>query len=233
MAKFSTSITFANGDQVTSGKLNEIITGLEAGADLVADSTLVVVAGTLKVGIVTASNMGVNSVPTAAVQDFAITTGKVAFGAIGANQLGEFSVGITKIAPQCITFDKFFPGIFATKANMEAELASRIVTADQAKNGLSAVKCYGEFAITSSARAIKTNSYNVLSVVRISATQTQVNIDTDMNSAEYTVTTSGGSDGTEIVQACYYDKAAGNFKIRHTTEGAGRLIAFTVHGKLT
>lgn len=73
-----TSQSFANGDSVTSTKLNAIATGSSFTSDAVTGTGLTVTgAGTLSLGTVASSNMGTNSVLTASIADNAVTAAKL------------------------------------------------------------------------------------------------------------------------------------------------------------
>ena len=226
-----TTITFADDDQVTSAKLNQIVSGLSFTATDITGSTLAVVGGQLKVGTITSSEMGALSIATGSLQDLSVTTAKIAAGAVTNEKLGNNSVSGTKLTSQAVAYANLESTIFATQGQMEGQTANKLVRSEVAKHAPSAAKAYGSFAITGSGRTIQSNSFNVASLTRVSATQTTVTLTDNMNSANYTVQVSGISDGTEFVNTSYYDKAAGSFKIFHTTEGSGRGVAFAVFGQ--
>ena len=65
MAKATTTINFANGDQVTSTKLDQIIVGFSLGSDSVDGSTITLSGGgVLSLGTVVEANYGADSIPT-------------------------------------------------------------------------------------------------------------------------------------------------------------------------
>jgi microcystin-dependent protein len=79
----NTSQTFANGDSVTSTKLNSIATGSYFTSDAITGTGLTVTGGgTLSLGTVASSNMGANSVLTASIGDSQVTSAKLASSVI-------------------------------------------------------------------------------------------------------------------------------------------------------
>lgn len=225
-----TTITWADTDQVTSAKLNQIVSGLSFETGDLTGTTLLVVGGKLKVGTITSSEMGANSVTSSAIANQAVETSNIAPGAVTAAKIASATITADKITSATLTFSLLSADALATQSVMENETSGYIVTPNRVKHAPGAAKAHGEFAITGTGRTIKSNSVNIASLTRVSATQTTVTLTTNMGSANYTVITSGVTDGTEVIDSCVYDKAAGSFKIRHSTEGAGRSIAFVVYG---
>lgn len=87
-----TSQSFANGDSVTSTKLNAIVTGSSFTSDAVTGTGLTVTgAGTLSLGTVASSNMGTNSVLAGSIADGVITNVKI--GASAAIDLSKLATG--------------------------------------------------------------------------------------------------------------------------------------------
>lgn len=82
--KLTTTQQFANGDQITSTKLNNIIDDASFGADAVVGSTLAVVGGQLKVNEITASEIATDAVTTDKVLDENITLPKLGADVIAA-----------------------------------------------------------------------------------------------------------------------------------------------------
>ena len=79
----NTSQAFANGDSVTSTKLNAIATGSYFTSDAITGTGLTVTGGgTLSLGTVASSNMGANSVLTASIGDSQVTSAKLASSVI-------------------------------------------------------------------------------------------------------------------------------------------------------
>ena len=108
MAAISTTISFSDGDQVTSAKLNEIISGttMSSGAVVSGNGTLVVTAGKLKVGTITSSEMGADSVSTTSLINASVTTDKIADENVTAAKLADDSVETAKIVDGNITAAK-------------------------------------------------------------------------------------------------------------------------------
>lgn len=231
MGVFSTTVDFANSDQVTSTKLDEIASGSQFTADAITGTTLKVVGGKLAVNVITGAEITAGSLSQELFPDRAIGGGKIALGGIVNNNLGDLSVSNEKIALGTITFSRFDTTVSATQANMQNSAESKVVTPDVTKFSPSAVKAHGAFTITGASRTI-IDSLNIASITRISDTQSQVNFTANMSGTAYVVVPAGISDGTEIVDAASYDRAAGSFKIKHTTQGAGRGISFAVFGTL-
>jgi len=226
-----TTITFADGDQITSGKLNEITTGMSFDSGDITGTTLSVVGGQLKVGTITSAEMGALSIATGSLIDLSVTTGKIALGAVGSAQIAGLSITEFQLALQAVAFGNMSSSALSTKIGAELLSAVTLLSPSIAQYLPGASKAYGEFNISGTGRSIKANSQNIASLTRIDATHTTVTLATNMSAANYTVIACGISDGTEQVDATVYDKAAGSFKIRHTTEGTDRAINFTVFGK--
>lgn len=231
MAILTTTIIFSNGDQVTSGKLNEIIAGATFDSGAVADGTLVIVAGQIKLGTVLSGNMGAGSVLTASLADGAVSTVKIANGAVSSQKIGNLAVSTNNIANGAVTFDKLDNTLFATKQQTESQFGNYVISPDIARNLRGATKAYVEFAIgTGGDRPTGANAYNVASVTRLGATTTRVTFTQAMNSSAYTVSITGGSNGAEQVTGTYFNRGAGGFDIIHTTEGTGRRLSILVNG---
>lgn len=226
-----TTITFANGDQVTSAKLNEISTGSSFTSDAITGTTLSVTAGKLKVGTITASEMGTDSVATASIQTGAVTAGKLASDSVTTAKIVDLAVTAAKIAEATITIGKIATSALATTSEMRTSTANKLVQADTVAHAEGVAKCHGVVEITASRALEGSTHYNVASVSRVSATETQVNIDTNMSNANYTVLLAytETSGGTGLVSV--YDKAVGSFKIVHPAEASGRKVNFVVFGR--
>ncbi len=229
MGVFSTTIDFENLQQVTSTKLDEIAGGSQFTADAIVGTTLAVVGGQLQVGTITGGNITAGSLTQELFADRAIGGGKIALGGIVTNNIGDLAVTNEKIALTTIDFTRLSTTLPATQSNMQNQATNKMVTPDAVKYAPGAAKAYGAFTITGAGRGI-IDSLNVASVTRISDTQSQVFLTAPMSGTSYVVVPSGISDGTEIVDASHYDRAAGSFKIRHTTQGSGRGVTFSVFG---
>jgi hypothetical protein len=232
MAIAETTIIWANNDQVTSSKLNEIVSGLTFVAGAVANSTLTVVGGQLKVGTITANEIGMLSIATGSIQNLAVTGGKIADGAVTNLKIGAQAVTGDKIALGAVTFNLIAIGAIAQQSQMVNQFAGYIVTPEVMKFSPVTAKAYGEFDIINSSRAIKTGSYNIQSLTRIDSTHTAVSLATNMDSVRYTVDATFLSDtGTEREALSIYQKSVTGFRIFHPAEAANRGINFVVFGK--
>lgn len=229
--ELTTTITFADGDQVTSAKLNQIITGASFTTSAVTGTTLTVTGGKLKVGTITSSEMGAASVTATALASNAVTTAKIYDGNVITEKLADSAVTAVKIAPNTITFSRISTGTIATKTLMQNETASLLVTPDMVKHSKRAAKAHGCIAIGGGTRSILPNSVNVTSVSRDSATTTRVVLDNDMSSDDYTVLlTWESASAASNEYASVYDKTAGGFYIKHATEDTAKRINFVAFG---
>ncbi len=229
-AVIQTTQTWADGDQVTSSKLINILGGSSFTNDAVVGTTLTVVGGQMKVGTITSSEMGSASVTATALAASAVETAKLADGAVTTVKLGNLSVTGAKIAAGTITRDKVADSAYAVKATMEQQLKDYVTPPSSVKFSPSSAKAHGSFLTASTARNIRANSFNITSLTRVSSTQTTILLATNMNSTNYTVVACFESDGSETGEVAVYDKTAGSFKIRHPSESAGRAVNFTVFG---
>lgn len=92
-----TTITWADTDQVTSAKLNQIVSGLSFETGDLTGTTLLVVGGKLKVGTITSSEMGANSVTSSAIANQAVETSNIAPGAVTAAKIASATITADKI----------------------------------------------------------------------------------------------------------------------------------------
>lgn len=120
--ELQTTITFANGEQVTSTKLNEIISGASFTEGAVDGTTLLVSIGKLRVGTITANEMGADSITTLAIANASVTTPKIALGAVGTNQMASASVTGEKIAAGAITGINLAAGSVGTASIADASI---------------------------------------------------------------------------------------------------------------
>lgn len=229
--ELTTTITFADGDQVTSAKLNQIISGASFTTSAVTGTTLTVTGGKLKVGTITSSEMGTASVTATALASNAVTTAKIYDGNVTTAKLAAAAVTGAKIATETITYSNLSTGLSATSTVMKNETAGYMVTADSFQHSRRASKAHGCISIGGGTRALLANSLNVSSVARDSATTTQVVLDTNMSSDNYTVLVTWESASTADNQtASVYDKTAGGFYIKHPTEATARRLNFVAFG---
>ena len=122
-----------------------------------------------------------------------------------------------------------------TVAEVKAETASKLVTADNVKQSPPSAKAYGSFTTTASSR-ILSGDYNIASVTRVDSGNTTVLFTSDMSTSAYTVlcqTTNSGTTGPDInSNPIVYSKTTTGFKISHQAESTNRAIDFVVFGTL-
>ena len=231
--ELTTTITFADGDQVTSEKLNDIISGASFTSSAVTGTTLSVVGGKLKVGTVTESEIGSNSISTAALQTLSVTSAKIALGAVGTLQIANLGVGTNNLGPAVVTFDKISGSAFAGKTQMENESDNFIASAIRVKNSPGVAKAYGRVTVQATGRVVTGGQdYNVSGATRNTSTGTIVTLTNNMGSANYTVIAHCETDGSGTGEVSVYSRSAGSFSLKHTVETDITAIHFVVFGNL-
>jgi hypothetical protein len=231
--ELTTTQTFADGEQVTSTKLNAIVSGASFTADAVTGTTLAVVGGKLKVGTITSSEIGALAVGTTALAANGVTTVKIADGNITTAKLATGAVTGIKITDGVITFAHLSSAVPASESAMEAESSSRVVTPDVVKHSPRVAKAHGCIALTASTRTLLSSSVNITSVAVESTTATRVVLAANMASDNYTVVaTWEASSGSDLQPVAIYSKTAGGFYIRHDTASSGKRINFIAMGNL-
>ena len=230
-----TTITFFDGEQVTSTKLNQIVSGLSFVVGDIVGASLAVVGGKLKVGIISSSEMGPLSVSTGSLQDGSVTTVKLADGSLTTAKLANLAVTGPKIALGEINFAHLSVSLPATQAQMYTRLPGYLVTPDNIKFSPHTAKACGEFDVYTTTRPIRDHSLNLASVTRIDATHTQVTFTTAMLATNYTAIANLSfafvTPTTADAQNCIiYDKQTTGFKVMHTSEVFGRSVTFLVFG---
>lgn len=228
--EISTTQTFADGDQVTSAKLNNLISQASFTASAITGTTLVVTVGKLKVGTITSAEMGAASVVTAALADTAVTTGKIFDGNVTTAKLADGAVTAAKISANSITFSRLSTSIMATEATMETETGSLLVTPDILQHSPRVAKAHGVVQLSVGSRSLKPNSSNVTSVAADSTSTTQVVLATNMGADNYTVLATWESNTADAQMVSIYDKTAGSFYIKHPVASANKFINFVCFG---
>lgn len=230
MGALTTTQVWSDGDQVTSGKLNDILGNSTFTNDAVFNATLVNTGGKLQVGVIDAVNLGVNSVTSSAIAAGAVNTSEIAIGAVILSRLGTNSVDSSKIINGNVFTYHFNSSVYPTQAQTENETADLLLTPSNLKFAPMIPKVHGGFSIANTTRNIRGNSYNVQAITRIDSTHTEVTIARDMIGTAYTAIASFESSGTENLSATCYDRQAGSFKIMHPAEAAGRAVSFVLLG---
>jgi len=233
MGAIDTNYTFTATDVITSTKMNNILDQSTITATAIIGTTLAVTAGKLfvKAGGSTSNELAANAVTTTAILDANVTPAK-----LSDSDFGDFTVasGIATIDAGVVTFAKIAAAAVGTVAEVKAETASKLVTADNVKQSPPAAKAYGSFTTATTARTLS-GSYNT-SVTRIDSTNTTITFTSAMLSAEYTVlcqTTNSGSTGVGVdSNPIVYAKTTTGFKVLHIPESANRAVDFVVFGTL-
>jgi hypothetical protein len=220
--------------------MNNILHQSTITSSAIFNNTLAVSTGgqlLVKAGGITANELGSNAVTTTAILDANVTTAKIADLNVTTGKIADLGVTTGKINDLSVTFPKLATAAVGTVAEVKAETASKLVTADNVKQSPPSAKAYGSFTTTASSR-ILSGSYNV-SVTRLTSTTTQVTFTASMASVAYSVVTqttnSGVTSGTGIdidANPIVYDKQSTGFKIQHQSESTNRAIDFVVFGTL-
>jgi hypothetical protein len=231
MAKATTTITFADGDQVTSAKLNQIISGFSLGSDSVDGSTITLSGGgALSVGTLSAANYGALSVGTAAIAAGAITAAKLGAQAVETANIKLLNITGATIAEDTIGWTKTLTADRAVQADVQSETAAHFVAPSVMKYHPGVSKAGGIVDFVSGSATI-TGGYNVTSATDTGSGR-QITLAVTMANTNYRV------------QACYVetaDVAGGGLgvTVNSTTqftiygaEGTGRKIMFDVFGQL-
>ena len=227
MAKFTTTQTFADGDQLTSTTLNAIVSGLSLSADSVDASTITVAAGVISVGTISAGNIGANAVTTVKINDLAVTTAKINDMAVTAGKLAADSVTTAKILDANVSWAKTLTADRAVQADMQSETASHYVSPDVLKYHPGVAKAYGTVAFENGVVTI-TGGYNVTSAVDTGSGRT-VTLAVTMANANYVVVMTGNGGGSQFNVTA---KTTTTFTFDGPTEAASRTASFIVFGQL-
>lgn len=141
MAILTKGHTFADGDQVTSTKLNNLVDAavFRTGTGEAVDNTTLLVdaGGYLKAGVMQTGNLAAGSVTTAKLADSTgasdgVTTAKLATGAVTTAKVGDLAVTADKLAADSVTTAKVLA------ANITAAKLSGAQTGDAPVYGVRA-----------------------------------------------------------------------------------------------
>lgn len=234
MGAIDTSYTFTTTDVITSAKMNNIMDQSIVTSGAIIGNTLAVVSDRLKVATqgITSNEMATDAVTTTTIANANVTPAK-----LSNSDFGDFTVasGVATIDAGAITFAKIDTAAVGTVAELKAETASKLVSADKVKQSPPAAKAYGSFTTATTARTLS-GAYNVASVTRVDSTNATIAFTSAMASAEYTVlcqTTNSGSTGPSIdSNPIAYAKTTTGFKISHQAESTNRAIDFVLFGTL-
>lgn len=231
MAKATTTINFADGDQVTSTKLDQIIGGFALGADS-ADGTTITIngSGVISLGTVTAANMGANAVTTNTILDANVTAAKLATDAVETAKIKDAAVTNAKILDGTILFVKFGAAALATQAEMQSETASKLAAAATMKYHPGIAKAYGTVSLVSGVTTI-TGGYNVTSAID-TGTGRQITLSVTMANTNYQVLVTYKDTGAVANSVAYSVDSATQFTLQAGAEAAGRAVTFIIFGQL-
>lgn len=226
MAKATTTITFANGDQVTSTKLNQIISGFSLGADSVDGSTITLNSGVLSLGVVVEANYGAASIPTAALKDSSVTAAKLAADAVETAKIKDLNVTGAKIAEETIAFTKTLTADRAVQADMQSQTAAHFISPDVLKYHPGVAKATGSVNMATGTIA---GGYGVTGSASGTSTSRTITLSAAMANTNYTVAitavnTSGLLSNAPVVTA----KTTTTF----TINSGGDAEMFAVFGQL-
>lgn len=224
MAKFTTTQSFSDGDQVTSTSLNGIVSGLSADTDLAADSTLTVSSGALAVGTITATNIGASAVTTAKINDDAVTSAKIADGAVVTDAIADDAVTTDKLGPEAVAWSVTEEDDKAVQADMEGETASHFVSPDVMKYHPGVAKAYGVVDI--SAGTIS-GGVNVSASISTAGTQHTISFTNNMANTNYSVIVSPEFATATSAAPAVNTKGVSSFRV-----DSGADFAFVVFGAL-
>jgi len=109
---------FSANEQITSAKLNNILLQSRFVAGAIADGTLTVISGQLKVGTLKAENYPAAGITAAAIADNAVTTAKILDANVTTGKIADLGVTTAKIADLNVTTGKIAnAAITAAKLN--------------------------------------------------------------------------------------------------------------------
>lgn len=228
MAKFTTTQTFADGDQVTSTTLNGIVSGLSLSSDSV-DATTVTLSGggALSVGTISAGNIGANAVTTVKILDANVTAAKLATDAVETAKIKDAAVTTAKIADANVSWAKTLTADRAVQADMQSETASHYVSPDVLKYHPGVAKAYGTVAFENGVTTI-TGGYNVTSATDTGSGRT-VTLAVTMANTNYVVVMTGNGGGSQFNVTA---KTTTTFTFDGPAEASGRTASFVVFGQL-
>lgn len=227
MAKFTTTQTFADTEQVTSTKLNAIIGGLSADADLAADSTITVTSGAIKVGVIAAGNIAADAVTTVKILDANVTAGKLATDSVTTAKIAALNVTEAKLAADSVSWLKTLTADRAVQADMQSETAAHFVAPSALKYHPGIAKAYGTVAFENGVVTV-TGGYNVTSATD-TGTGREITLAVTMANTNYVVTATGNGGGSQFDVT---GKTTTKFTLSGPAEAASRTVSFVVHGAL-
>lgn len=227
MSYATTTITFSDGMQVTSARLNEIISGFRIASDSVDSTTITLSSGVLSVGVLSAANLGADSVVTAKILDGNVTLAKLATDSVNASKIVALSITGSLIAETTIGWTKTLTADRAVQADMHSETASHFVSPDVLKYHPGVAKAYGTVAFENGSATV-TGGYNVTSASDTGSAR-EVTLSVTMANTNYVVEVTGNGGGAPWAVS---GKTTTKFTVDGPTEAASRNFSFVVYGQL-
>jgi len=123
MAKITTGQSFSAGDQITSTKLNNIISDAKLDSDSVTGTTLNLTNGQLKVAT--------DGISSNEIANNAVGTNQIANNAVGTNQIADDAVTADKLADTTVTAGSY------TNTDLTVDAQGRITAASSGSGGVS------------------------------------------------------------------------------------------------
>lgn len=227
MSYLTTTITWSSGLQVTSTRLNEIVTGLRIASDSVDASTITLSSGVLSVGTIAAANIGANAVTTVKILDANVTADKLATDSVTSIKIIADAITTAKIADGAVTWLKTASADRAVQADMQSETAAHFVSPDVLKYHPGVAKAYGTVAFENGVTTI-TGGYNVTSASDTGSAR-EVTLAVTMANTNYVVDVTGNGGGAPWAVT---GKTTTKFTVDGPTEASGRTFSFVVFGQL-
>jgi hypothetical protein len=226
MSYATTTITFSDGQQITSARLNEIISGFRLASDSVDATTITLSSGVLSVGVLGAANYGLLSIPTGALADLVITNGKLGLLSVATGNIQLLAITGSLIAETTIGWTKTLTADRAVQADMQSETAAHFVSPDVLKYHPGVAKAYGTVAFENGVATV-TGGYNVTSASDTGSAR-EVTLAITMADTNYVVDVTGNGGGAPWAVT---GKTTTKFTVDGPTEASGRTFSFKVHGQ--
>jgi hypothetical protein len=191
MAILTKGTTFADGDQVTSTKLNNLVDAaafVAGSSGTTDDATLEVAGGQLRVKTIQSGNIASLAVTEGKIGANAVTSAKIAASAVGTTHLADSGVTAAKLATDAVEAAKI------KDANVTAAKLSGAQTGTAPVFG---VRAWGKFVgQATNGACVVSASGNVSGVSRISDGVYEVTMTTALPDANYAITST--SSGTHV-----------------------------------
>lgn len=227
MSHFTATLTWADGLQVTSARMNEITSGLRLGSDSVDGTTITLSSGVLSVGVLGSSNYGNASIPTAALQDALVTNVKLGLLSVATGNIQPLAITGSLIAETTLGWTKTLTADRAIQADMQSETAAHFVSPDVLKYHPGVAKAYGTVAMENGVVTI-TGGYNVTSATDTGGESREVTLAITMANTNYVVVATGNGGGSPLTVT---GKTTTKFTIEGSASASGRNASFVVFGQ--